>query len=107
LPVDVWALFLPFGQTTNDDPYSFNPMTSSPKKPGVAFWATIFVVAAPVGLMLYVAAAPVLMYVACECPDPYRTWASEAGIVYRPLYCVMDHCPALSHLWYLYMDHWP
>ena len=67
-------------------------------------WIAALLIGLPV---LYVAAAPALTYVECDCPDPYRTWASEANNIYHPLWFVMDHCPALSHIWYLYMDHWP
>ncbi len=49
-------------------------------------------------LILYVAIAPVVMYIMMECPDPYGTWASNAWNIYRPLWFIMDHCPALSHL---------
>ncbi len=67
-----------------------------------------WIVAVLIGLsVLYVAAAPALMYIACDCPDPYRTWASNANTIYVPLWLIMDHCPAVSHVWYRYMDHWP
>ena len=67
-----------------------------------------WIVALLIGLaVIYVAAAPALMYLACDSSDPYRTLASSANNIYRPLWFVLDHCPAVSHVWYRYMDFWP
>jgi hypothetical protein len=78
-------------------------MSDERKKAGVWPW----MVAALVVPVLYVAVAPVVMYIMMECPDPYGAWAAKAWNIYRPLWFLMDHCPALSHLWYRYMDYWP
>jgi hypothetical protein len=68
-------------------------------------WIAAVLIGLPV---LYVLAAPMFSYVAFEFPHPYSLWANEAiGVVYRPLFWLMDRCPAFSHVWYLYMDHWP
>ena len=65
-----------------------------------------WIVALLIGAMVYVGAAPSLMYVSCEVAEPYRTWAYHANCIYRPLWFLLDHCPPSSHVWYQYMDHW-